>query len=493
MKVYFLLTMCRDQELSIDMSPDTMQWDFFLAPVGGTPPAHTLYRGPGSSPDTGRTPPGWSGSSLFGTSSNYLECKAVGKLTCLSGNQLKLFLPEILIDPDTGTIYQKKRDLESGGANGTSTTPHELDRRGTGEKRKYKVKTPSGREFVIESHTYPNGQNGQYLLLQNPDAGFYTLENPDDCEITDITDAGPQSGVDYVTEHIVELNFLPKLLQFMMSGKAKRPDGTEYRVSPGTHLVPESFLDENSYFQKPWNQFYTGNHPPGDRPIDSAWQEMGDTDNPDAFVNCDSTLNGAKMRLNMGMNPVADDTWKANGWDNTDEQFGSEYAQQALSSLRMVMSIFEYYNAPKVNQNFADTITGLRNLFQIYQDVLVGINNNVLFDLPGLTMEFVYNVLIPRLESADTWVRARLVGMRRRWAAALNDAINAPSGTARRIEQIREVLDALDQMLEQVDDGMVIDTSRLPDPPAPFKKKRRASGDIESAVEVEEVTATTQT
>ncbi|KAM7210667.1 Mutanase [Rhypophila decipiens] len=476
-----------DQELSVEISPDTMPWDGFQAGVGGTPRADTLYKGPGSSPDTHRTPPSWSGSSLFGSSSNYLQCKAATQLTCLNGKQLQLFVPELLIDPDTGTIYHKKRDLESGSADGTNTTWHELDRRGTGEQRTYKVKTPSGREFIIRSHTYPNGLNGQFLLGENPNAGFYTLEDPEDCEITDITDSGPQSGVDYVTEHIVELNFFPQLLEFMMKGKAKRTDGTEYTVSPGTHLVPEGFLDENSLFQTPWNQFHSGFHPPGETPIDSGWRCMGDTDNPAAFVNADSMLNGAKMRLNMGWNPVADSTWKDNGWDKTDEEFGSEYAQQALSSLRLVMSVFDYYNADKVNLNFADTITGIHNLFQLYQQIVQRIQTNVLFDMPGLTLEFVYNVLIPRLESADTWVRSRLVRLHDRWTTALNDALNAPSGSSRRIEDINSVINAIDEMLRRVDDGMVIDTSRLPDPPAPFKKKKRATGDAEEpAAEVDE-------
>ncbi|KAK3933462.1 hypothetical protein QBC46DRAFT_434996 [Diplogelasinospora grovesii] len=149
---------------------------------------------------------------------------------------------------------------------------------------------------------------------------------------------------------------------------------------------------------------------------------------------------------------VADSTWEANKWDKTDEDFGSEDAQQALSSLRTVISVSEYLNPQTVHSSLANVVNAMANGFQVYRDALRAIHATVPFGLTNLNLEYICYVPSPRIESVETSVLDRIQSMRVNWQNATNAAVNG-AGSARRVEQIQDVLDALDRLQTDAQDS----------------------------------------
>jgi len=45
---------------------------------------------------------------------------------------------------------------------------------------------------------YPNGDNGAYLKIQNPNAGYFILLDPANCESTIFTDDGDPADATFV-------------------------------------------------------------------------------------------------------------------------------------------------------------------------------------------------------------------------------------------------------------------------------------------------------
>lgn len=73
---------------------------------------------------------------------DYVGCSLKRKLKCWESAYLKNFDPGLTIDLDTGLPFDKRSDEAHG----------ELDPRGIGKGRTFKVETPSGTTFEITSH-----------------------------------------------------------------------------------------------------------------------------------------------------------------------------------------------------------------------------------------------------------------------------------------------------------------------------------------------------
>ncbi|OBT81184.1 hypothetical protein VE02_10129 [Pseudogymnoascus sp. 03VT05] len=72
--------------------------------------------------------------------------------------------------------------------------------------------------IVLESWTYPNGQNGQSLVEATGNVGRYTLQDPGDCgSATYIETADPDAAPAWVVEHIFELQTVARVLEFVVS------------------------------------------------------------------------------------------------------------------------------------------------------------------------------------------------------------------------------------------------------------------------------------
>ena len=148
-----------------DLTGDIPGWEQSTdtVPVGKRGNVNILFDGnvsPGK-----RDAPDIDGKPLF-DSTDVVSCGGDSKLVCLEPSELLKVDPSLKDDPETGQPYEGKS----------------LQKR-VGNSRPYRVRTGNGNDFIINSPTYPNGDNGADLLAENPNAGHYSAEDPFDCEV----------------------------------------------------------------------------------------------------------------------------------------------------------------------------------------------------------------------------------------------------------------------------------------------------------------------
>lgn len=403
-----------------------------------------IYTSGLSNPAPPRTAPNWGTDSAI--EGDYFGCSdnRTATLTCYSSTDMAQFDPDWNGDPEDGLPVADKRSFD-------------LDPRGTGGRREFRVRTPSGYTFIIRSHTYPNGRNGAYLVGVNTQAGYYNLANAANCSDVTITSSGSQN-IDYVTEHIVELGTFGLMLEWMMFGTFTRPDGSVLtsRYMP----IPEALLDAAGLFQTAWDQWPSSRMTSTSTPMDDIWTAFGDGQNPGVLVNCEKRFNGVKMQIWQGKNPMSNDTWKANNFDDTSEKNGKAAAEGGISTIRLATSIFSYLNDSVINDNMATIFSSMHATFTQFDEEVGrgGMNINT----ADMFSEFVYYALIPRLENVQAWAETHIRRMRSNWIALQS----SPMSTAR-AATVREVLEMLKKLLGELQKAILIDTSGFRfDPPS---------------------------
>ena len=153
---------------------------------------------------------------------------------------------------------------------------------------------------------------------------------------------GADTDAQYVTEHILELNYFPAFVQFAILGQEELPDGTTHNTQFTT--VDENVLNPQSDFWRPysaWDHALGDQHP--DSPVNRIWQVFGSRINSNNLVNTERNLNSVKARVWAGDQPMADDTWNQNGFNragNQPEDIGR--VEGALSVLRTVSAVLLY-------------------------------------------------------------------------------------------------------------------------------------------------------
>lgn len=207
---------------------------------------NVLHAAGGDAPPASREVPDFFGIPLF-DDDGFVTC-AVGNFSdnCVGPVGLVKIDPDLLIDPDTDAPYSDQYGQMYAGM-----LKRDLEARATGGRRNFTVNNGRGGKFKIRSLAYYFGENGQALLRANADAGLYAAEDPYDCTNLDTTDDSTDPTMSFVTEHGVELQYLPRLLEFLMTGLSTDPDGTTYTTSwmPINPTDP-SFFNENSLFQQ---------------------------------------------------------------------------------------------------------------------------------------------------------------------------------------------------------------------------------------------------
>ncbi|THV55841.1 hypothetical protein BGAL_0003g00830 [Botrytis galanthina] len=408
-----------------------------------------------------RTAPNWgSGAVITG---DFVGCSGNSstKIVCYQTSNMSDFDPDWLIDPETGDVIadEKRRRGYSNDSLVPTQKKHFLLPRPYGAPRKFTVKTPTS-TFVIESHRYPNQQGGAFLLSVNPEAGYYWLENPEDCEDPSFTNAGDPNGAKWVTEHVVELSTFKMLLEWMMGGQFQDIDGNPMTTDFST--VDEALLGPEGPFQQAWDSWSSTISET--TPIDDIWRAFGDDTNPSVLVNAESVFNGIKLQVWQGNNPMSDSTWNTRNFNDASEGTGSLAAQRGMSTIRAATAIFNYLNSQVVNENLATVLNNIHEIFSNFDDA---INEDRADDdeinTARLFREFIFYALIKRLEGVQQWADRRLRAMIREWEAELA----RPTSSARAIE-ISNVLVQLRGLLSTVEDVILIDTSRfnfeIPDP-----------------------------
>ncbi|KAF7884611.1 uncharacterized protein EAF02_004947 [Botrytis sinoallii] len=410
-----------------------------------------------------RTAPNWgSGAVITG---DFVGCSGNSstKIVCYQTSNMSDFDPDWLIDPETGDVIadEKRRRGYTNDSLVPAQEEHFLLPRPYGAPRKFTVKTPTS-TFVIESHRYPNQRGGAFLLSVNPEAGYYWLENPEDCEDPSFTNAGDPNGAKWVTEHVVELSTFKMLLEWMMGGEFKVFD--ENPMTTDFPPVEEALLGPEGPFQQAWDSWSSTISET--TPMDDIWRAFGDDTNPSVLVNAESVFNGIKLQVWQGNNPMSDSTWITRNFDDTSEGTGSLAVQRGMSTVRAATAIFNYLNSQVVNENMATVLNNIHEIFSNFDDA---INEDRADDdeinTARLFREFIFYALFKRLEGVQQWAERRLRAMIAEWETELS----RPTSSARAIE-ISNILVQLRRLLSTVEDVILIDTSRfnfeIPDLPS---------------------------
>lgn len=120
------------------------------------------------------------------------------------------------------------------------------------------------------------------------------------------------------------------------------PDRSEYRTQLTT--VDHDILDEDSPFQQEystWDPDLAGEHPGS--PVDRIWQLFGSRVNSHNLVNFERNLNGIKATVWAGNDPMSNQRWRDNRYDDTGTtQADFDRAEAALSYLNSVSLVIPF-------------------------------------------------------------------------------------------------------------------------------------------------------
>lgn len=192
----------------------------------------------------------------------------------------------------------------------------EIRQGGQGSPRRFRV-IFRGQVYVITSQSYPNGADGDNLASRNGDNHRYAYsigpcgETIIDTD-ADVDDANwvskyslyPSTALSiqisitvYVTnstmhssaEHILELQTIPRFIQFALSRVIQGGNLDPYETSHREITLAELNFILNG--DAAWN----ANH--ALTPIDEMMNALGAMDNTEVLVNCAADLNGAKARV----------------------------------------------------------------------------------------------------------------------------------------------------------------------------------------------------
>ncbi|GLB07141.1 hypothetical protein AtubIFM57258_002464 [Aspergillus tubingensis] len=275
------------------------------------------------------------------------------------------FDDEYSIDPDT---Y---------GTNGASTKRafNSLDKR-DGAPRDFTVDcgtdpiTGQQRIMIITSVAYPNGGNGVNLANANGLTVRFAVANQHVCTDTSIDPNAPNNLWTWVTEHIFELQLIPRSIEFMVTGT----------------------------------------------PIIRIFDSLGSKINPARLVNTETHLNSMKGRLFAGKQPLGDDTWR--NLNVADERAG----RAGINEIRMVIAVFEYLNQQLVNRHLVDTYGAANYELRVFQKAVNSVFGQRDFSAPNLFRTFMTNFMRRMAQWASNWLNSRIDELFVTWQAVQNAA-----------------------------------------------------------------------
>ncbi|KAL8378735.1 hypothetical protein RB599_008513 [Gaeumannomyces hyphopodioides] len=248
----------------------------------------------------------------------------------------------------------------------------DLEKRGTGSERTYTVRMRAiNDKFTMSSSSYPNGGDGDVLIGQSVPRSahrfmvkwampqrslgnkparrgvklsctmrdFMLVDDADKRDATSILSPGGRTG--WVTEHIMELQTIPRFLDFLLDGGLRDvdPAGIEKMVPPGGipvgHRELKQYLDDGSWQE--WDKLERKD------PLDHILSLLGSDDHLGGMVVAERDLNGVKSRLYRFNKPVNDRDWRRRA-----TQLDDAGAIYTLSVIYMVHGVFQYYDHPEV-------------------------------------------------------------------------------------------------------------------------------------------------
>ncbi|RDW84130.1 uncharacterized protein DSM5745_04456 [Aspergillus mulundensis] len=433
----------------VDLTGDLPGWEAIeLTQIGDDGEINVLHPGGGDAPPANREVPSLNGLPLF-DESGMVSCGVKPfEESCLDPQGLVVVDPTLLLDPDTGDPYSDEYGSMY------ATLKRSLEERAIGAARTFNPRDGNGGRFSMRSLTYYNGENGEALLRANPDAGRYAGADLYNCNDLSITDDSTDPTLFFVTEHGVELQYFPRVLEFLITGRVTDPDGTVYVASwADTNPTPSTFFDENSLFQQDYSTWDPGSGLTGS-PMDRIWEAFGSTNHPERNVNTEATLNSYKERVWAGKALMTDAKWEEHGYNTWNRADSVARAAEALSVINQAFITFNYLNSG-IQPIVAETFNIIADELTLYSERI-----NTLFpgtDLPDLgnrQNEYLHNVLIARMERVEQWAELRLQTMVLVWTDALQNGH----------PEAQSILDSINDNLAALgrESSFVVNTTNFP-------------------------------
>ncbi|KAL2859873.1 uncharacterized protein BJX67DRAFT_338240 [Aspergillus lucknowensis] len=239
--------------------------------------------------------------------------------------------------------------------------------------------------FTIWCLSYPSIGR----LPWSPGDPMMDVADPDGCTEVGVTDDG-DPNMEYVTEHIFELQSIAQFISFAIHGRL--PDGSQTQHSTISQATAER-LDED-YGN------WAGNNAPAESALYHIFNAIGSNNNKGAMIRCEAQLNAVKGRLWSGIDIIADSTWDGQGLDDPDN------AHMALSWLREAGNIFAYLEADEVQDRLQETVDSIREELERFQD-LYNANQSSQIDIVSLWDEWIISFFEDMRDRAASWVRRR--------------------------------------------------------------------------------------
>ena len=207
---------------------------------------------------------------------------------------------------------------------------------------------------IIESSSYPNGNQGDDLASINEDSSRYVVKStgcgPTGYTLVTQATKRAANGI-WVSEHILELNTIGRFITASL-------DGGLGGLGPPSNLPAFAFsrpanLDEARHFTymfAAWKEYTAIT------PADTCLLKLGSIQASFGMVVCDSTLNLLKTNIYKLKNPVGEIKW--NTWCIAPTP---ESLERALAYIQGVMAVFDYYDDGNVKTRHAQAYEAVLN------------------------------------------------------------------------------------------------------------------------------------
>ncbi|KAL2266866.1 hypothetical protein VTJ83DRAFT_4143 [Remersonia thermophila] len=272
---------------------------------------------------------------------------------------------------------------------------------------------------VIQSAPYPNGHQGDDLMVINDDPHRYVVKmgscQPDGYMLVTLASKAEAEGI-WVSEHILELNTIGRYMMASLDGGLGPP--------PSAILTPAfSFPDgpakpyevqQFASMWSPWSEMFSI------KPSDVCLAQLGSVYHPQGMVVCDSKLNGMKTRLYKLLAPIGETTWNRYCTSATPASLG-----RALGGIQLVMAVFDYYDDPNVKSRhrkaYRDVMGTLKQFTSLYDLSTAGTDRSR-WTTPKWQRrwyQFMRAHFMRVLTHTRLWLTIKLDNLEHTWATAL--------------------------------------------------------------------------
>ncbi|KAF9696463.1 hypothetical protein EKO04_005206 [Ascochyta lentis] len=226
--------------------------------------------------------------------------------------------------------------------------------------------------------------------------------------------APPALSHDYVTEHIVELQSIPRFIEAL----------TETKTDKNKNPIPLKVGKVDSkWFNEWWNKDVQGkvdsrldkfagyknsnDATRKDKTLNNlVFEAMGSTRNVNDFLLCEDGINSYKAKLWANEAPFAETDWKRITKFAATGQLPSN---EHLSGVRTVLAVYEYMNTPEVAKRMQQTIknvkTELKNVKHLTDNKLPKDVKGDDVDLSAAWIDFMNQQLERFRKRGDDWLK----------------------------------------------------------------------------------------